>query len=81
MSLRNICFWHNGSDYGGAAKAGTRCSSADPLFAHWEKGDYRLQPDSPCRGKAADGGDLGVNWSKEQWGRWFRHVLARPDVL
>jgi len=81
MDLRNICFWHNGSDYGGAAKAGTRCFRSDPLFAHWEKGDYRLQPDSPCRGKAADGGDLGVNWNKEQWGRWFRYVLARPDLL
>jgi len=81
MTIRNVCLWHNGSDYGGAAKAGARCFSSDPLFAHWEKGDYRLQPDSPCRGKAADGGDLGVNWSKEQWGRWFRYVLAHPDAL
>jgi parallel beta-helix repeat protein len=38
--------------------------SADPLFASTTPGreDFRLCPDSPCRGRASEGGDLGVRW-------------------
>jgi hypothetical protein len=36
--------------------------SADPLFVSTRPGqeDWRLQPTSPCRGRASDGGDLGA---------------------
>ncbi len=33
--------------------------SADPHFVDAQIHDYHLQPDSPCIGKASDGGDLG----------------------
>jgi hypothetical protein len=37
---------------------------ADPKFLDATNGDYRLAEDSPARGAASDGGDLGVRWSK-----------------
>jgi hypothetical protein len=80
LKMRNNCLWHNGSDYGGGAKEGVRCLSLDPLFESWDKGDFRLRADSPCRGKATDGGDIGVNWAVEQWGRWFHHLFSHPGT-
>ena len=79
--VKNTCFWRNGADYGGVAEEGTNCVAEDPLFNSWDKGDFRLQKESPCRGKAADGGDLGPRWSSTQWGRWFRFLKAHPGVL
>lgn len=34
--------------------------SADPLFCDEAAGDYRLQPDSPCRGAGEGGEDVGA---------------------
>jgi len=47
------------------AKPGKNCFGADPLFVNPEGHDYRLMPASPCRGKASDGGDLGVRYTPE----------------
>lgn len=35
------------------------CVTADPLFAALARGDVRLMADSPCRGAAHDGRDMG----------------------
>ena len=34
---------------------------ADPMFVAPDKGDFRLQPDSPAAGKASDGSNLGAD--------------------
>ncbi len=47
------------------AKPGEGCFSADPMFVDPTNFDYRLQPKSPCIGKASDGGDLGVRFTPE----------------
>ena len=41
--------------------------TAAPQFRDPAKLDFRLAPGSPCKGKATDGGDLGVRWSDEMW--------------
>ncbi len=38
---------------------------ADPQFRDPANLDYRLLPDSPCIGKASDGGDLGCRYTPE----------------
>ncbi|NQU22498.1 MAG: protein kinase [Candidatus Nealsonbacteria bacterium] len=47
------------------AKPGEGCFGGNPQFANPKKLDYRLMPTSPCRGKASDGGDLGVRYTPE----------------
>jgi hypothetical protein len=47
----------------GAARKGLGCFSADPLFLNLAAVDYRLSAGSPCRGKAAAGGDLGFRYT------------------
>lgn len=47
------------------AKAGQGCFSADPMFSNPAQLDCRLLKGSPCRGKASDGGDLGVRYTPE----------------
>jgi hypothetical protein len=37
---------------------------ADPKLAAPERGDFRLAPDSPCRGVASDKGDMGADGAK-----------------
>jgi serine/threonine protein kinase len=51
--------------YKDLAAPGTHCFSADPRFVDPTKLDYRLGPDSPCRKKASDGGDLGFHYTPE----------------
>jgi serine/threonine protein kinase len=48
-----------------AAALVNRCISADPLFRDPDNLDYRLMPNSPCIGKASDGGDMGVRYTPE----------------
>jgi len=47
------------SDVTGETWPGRGNLRADPLFVDVQNHDYRLQPNSPCIGKAGDGGDLG----------------------
>jgi hypothetical protein len=47
------------SDTTSEAWPGTGNLHADPLFVDVQNHDYHLQPNSPCIGKAGDGGDLG----------------------
>lgn len=47
------------------AKPGKSGFSANPQFVNPELYDHRLMPTSPCRGKASDGGDLGVRYTPE----------------
>ena len=51
--------------YGKNVKPGKNCISVDPQFVNPKGHDYRLGPKSPCRGKASDGGDLGVRYTPE----------------
>ncbi len=44
---------------------GDGCFTADPQFRDPKNLDYRLMPDSPCIGKASDGGDIGIRWTPE----------------
>jgi len=52
--------------------ASGRGNEADPMFVNPEKGDFRLQRRSPCRGRGPkkDGKrtDIGVDW-EEFFGR------------
>jgi serine/threonine protein kinase len=41
------------------------CSNANPMFFDPTNLDYRLQPGSPCIGKASDGGDIGCRYTPE----------------
>ena len=47
------------------AKPGKRCFGGDPQFRDPKKLDYRLKKTSPCRGRASDGGDVGVRYTPE----------------
>ncbi len=47
------------SDTSSEAWPGTGNIQADPLFVDVQNHDYHLQLNSPCIGKASDGGDLG----------------------
>lgn len=61
LNLRFPTFW----DYRETIRSQDQHSfSADPLFVSTtpEREDFHLQPNSPCRGKASDGGDMGVAW-------------------
>ena len=56
--------WGNKSDnYTGLSKPRTDIS-VDPLFVDLENGDYHLKPNSPCRGAADDGSDMGAYQSE-----------------
>ena len=45
------------------AKPGKDCFRGDPQFRDPGNLDYRLKKTSPCRGKASDGGDVGVRYT------------------
>lgn len=47
------------------AKPGKGCFSAPPMFVNPKAFDFRLMPDSPCIGKASDGGDMGCRFTPE----------------
>jgi hypothetical protein len=47
------------------AKPGEGCFSAPPMFANPQMLDFRLLPNSPCTGKASDGGDIGCRYTPE----------------
>jgi hypothetical protein len=51
--------------YTDQAKAGTGCISVEPQFTDAKNLDFTLSKKSPCRGKASDGGDLGVTYTPE----------------
>ena len=41
------------------------CMSAVVEFRNPKALDYRLPPNSPCRGKASDKGDIGVRYTPD----------------
>jgi serine/threonine protein kinase len=51
--------------FGGRSAAGRGCFNADPKFRDPQNLDFRLMPNSPCRKKASDGGDIGVRYTPE----------------
>jgi len=53
--------WRKAADKDGQSLA------MDPQFTDTKGLDFRLRPSSPCRGKADDKGDLGVQWGDEAW--------------
>jgi serine/threonine protein kinase len=65
LCIENSCVHGEMPLYHGGAKAGKGCLSADPMFVNPDKFDYRLKAESPCRGKASDGGDLGAHYTPE----------------
>lgn len=44
----------------GLADDGTNLVGENPLFADEQNGDYKLKKNSPCKGKASDGGNIGA---------------------
>ncbi|NQT16470.1 MAG: SUMF1/EgtB/PvdO family nonheme iron enzyme, partial [Planctomycetes bacterium] len=46
------------------------CFNADPQFRDSANLDFRLAPTSPCKGRASDGGDLGVLYTPEMNAMW-----------
>ena len=46
-------------------KPGKGCFRGDPQFRDPDNLDYRLKKTSPCRGKASDGGDVGMRYTPE----------------
>ncbi len=59
------CDVYGKGPYLGLARPGPGCFSSDPQFSGPKNLDYRLGPNSPCRGKASDGGDLGFRYTPE----------------
>jgi len=46
-------------------RLGPGCLSTNPKFRDPANLDFRLMPDSPCIGKASDGGDIGCRYTPE----------------
>ena len=44
---------------------------AAPKFTDAERANLQLKPDSPCKGKASDGTDMGAMWSDVLWAKWL----------
>jgi hypothetical protein len=63
------------------AQPGPGCFGADPLFVDEKERDLRLKPTSPCRGRATDGGDLGVRYTAEMAEILGVYVLLRQQGL
>ena len=59
------CNVHGKIPFLNLAKPGKGCFSGNPQFANPKMLDYRLMPTSPCRGKASDGGDVGMRYTPE----------------
>lgn len=71
--IKNVCMWQNGADFGGVAPE-SPVMAVSPMFRSIALADLRLKKESPCRGKASNKKDIGLNWSDTQWGRWFRFL-------
>jgi len=58
------------------AKTGTDADSFedDPKFVDAANGNFRLAPDSPCRGKGLEGRDVGIQW--DEWDGAKTHDAA-----
>ena len=63
-SIEN-CDVYGKSPFIDEAKPGKNCFRADPRFVNPANLDFRLMPNSPCIGRASDGGDLGVRYTPE----------------
>jgi hypothetical protein len=49
----------------GEVKPGKGCFGGKPMFVDPKNFDYRLMPNSPCRGRASDGGDVGCRYTPQ----------------
>jgi hypothetical protein len=72
----DFCNVHGETPYIDRARPGEGCFSAPPMFAAPKNRDYRLLPNSPCLGKASDGGDLGVRYTPE-----MQEILKQAQEL
>ncbi|MGD0899868.1 MAG: protein kinase [Thermoguttaceae bacterium] len=61
----------------GLARYGLGYTAVEPRFVNPAVLDYHLKLDSPCRGKASDGGDLGFRFSPETWDLLQRAIELR----
>jgi hypothetical protein len=59
------CDVYHSPPFADQAKPGKGCFSAPPMFANPKSFNYRLMPNSPCRGRASDGGDLGFRYTPQ----------------
>ena len=58
MTVDHNCVYNDSEDFDRVTR-GRGNITEDPEFVDPEDGDYRLGPDSPCRGQADDGMDMG----------------------
>ncbi len=56
------------------------CLTVDPRFKDFEKGDYRLMDESPCKRTASDGGDIGVSADSHPFSRPWAVADASATV-
>ena len=49
---------------------------SDPRLVDPRRGDFRLQPDSPCRGAGPNGTDIGIQWDADA--DYFYKLLTTP---
>ncbi|MBL7223430.1 MAG: hypothetical protein ISS72_06240, partial [Candidatus Brocadiae bacterium] len=68
--------------FGDFAKPGKGGFNRDPQFRDPANLDYRLKPTSPCRGKASDGGDIGVRYTPEMLEMLkLAHELRKKGII
>jgi hypothetical protein len=57
------CNVHSNPPFIDRASPGKGCFGGNPMFVDPKNLDYRLMPNSPCCGRASDGGDVGCRFT------------------
>jgi hypothetical protein len=76
----NNLFWRPGtqSTWNKGVVSGSRDIMQQPVFVNKAHGDFTLAANSPGKGKASDGKDIGASFNAYLKKAWMRNVLALP---